>query len=278
MTVFNRLGYNFQSERFGDASLLSDGAKNTLGLIANNTPEFADWQKTDLAAGSIARATYFENRAAGYCTTITSSAQSIYASANLVQNFSLMTAATALITGSVAFKSHTDNISGVSAVTNANVPSYDTASSIGQQTMMTLTKNDGEQSNTIPILGAFTSLFIQDILSSNASVLSGHGTGYAASIQTIVGVDANGNPTTTFTTTFTPTQTGDIESYVISTTSVLNTRRTHDWTFWQNSIQVAKDNGFLSQFTRMGGTNTYLVNNVCGTASLKAKIASANTA
>ena len=59
MTVFNRLGYNFQSERFGDASLLSDGAKNTLGLIANNTPEFADWQKTDFAAGSIARATYF---------------------------------------------------------------------------------------------------------------------------------------------------------------------------------------------------------------------------
>jgi len=278
MSVFNRLGLNFPTQRFGDAAKLSDGAKNTLNLISDNTPKLDTWQKTDLAAGPVNRTTYFQNRAAGYCTTITVSAQSIYASANLVKNYSLMSAATGLITASSAFKSHTDNLSGVVVVTNANVPSYDTASSIGQQSMMTLTRTDGEQSDTTPILGAFTSLFIQDILAANATVLSGQGTGYAASIVTTENTDSNGNVTIEYSTTYTPTQTTDIESYVISTTSVLDTRRTHDWTFWQNSIQVAKDLGFLSQFNNMGGTNTYLVNNVCGTDSLKAKLASANTA
>ena len=59
---------------------------------------------------------------------------------------------------------------------------------------------------------------------------------------------------------------------------IMTTRRNHDFTFYQNSLQVTKDAGFLQQFNSMGGTNTYLVENVIGTDSLKAKLASANTA
>jgi len=278
MTVYDRLGYNFPTAQFGSASALSDGAKNTLGVIANNTPTIPAWQKTDLAAGPITRTNYFYNRAATYCDTIKTSADSIKESANLAGNASLVASAAALSTSVSAFKSHTNNISGVSIVTSANTPSYDSASAIGQQSMMTLTRTDGQQTDTTPILGSFTSLFIQDTLSSNAGVLSGQSSGFSSSITVISGVDGNGNPTTTFTTSYSGAQMSDIQSYVISTTSVLDTRRTHDFTFYNNSVQVAKDNGFLSQFTSMGGTNTYLINNVCGTDSLKAKIASANTA
>ena len=66
MTVYDRLGYNFPTSQFDSASTLSDGAKNTLGVIANNTPTIPTWQKTDLAAGSITRTDYFYNLVSGF--------------------------------------------------------------------------------------------------------------------------------------------------------------------------------------------------------------------
>ena len=48
MPVFDRLNYNFDSGRFGEASTLTSGASNTLNLIAETTPTFKDWQIKDI--------------------------------------------------------------------------------------------------------------------------------------------------------------------------------------------------------------------------------------
>lgn len=273
MTVYSRLGYNFDTKRFGGAATLGDGAKNTLNLIADNTPPMTDWQKTDLAAGPITRTNYFQNPMAGYCTTILASAQNMYESGNTTGDSAVMSAATALIISVNAFKKHTDNISGVTVVTSPGFPSYDTASSVGQMSMQTLTKTGETQTDTTPILGSFTSLFIGDLLSGNSAILTQYTSDYNASIScTTTGTGTNVDPyITTCTSNIDATP---MITYTGSVKDIMDTRRTHDVNFYNNSIQIAQDNAFLQQFNTMGNTNTYLINNVVGTASLKAKLAS----
>jgi hypothetical protein len=124
--------------------------------------------------------------------------------------------------------------------------------------MMILTKTDGPQQNTDAILGSFTSLFIQDILDSNTVQL----TSYA--------------PLINVSTSNTDPIINTVAAYCNTTSSILNTRRLNDWTFYQNSLQVMKDTAFLQQFNAMGGTQTYLVKNLIGTPTLVNNL-SANT-
>lgn len=258
-TVYSRLNLNFDTTRFGDAHNISSGASNTLNTIAVNTPAVPTWAITDLAAGSISRSSYFQNPTTSNIQSMLVYAANIVSSALTTNNFTVSAAANNLIIELNAFQSHTDNISGVATVTDTTVPGYDTASAIGQQTLMILSKTDGSSStsNTDPILGSFTSLFIPDILQANTNQLNIYKNEmYANSLGTIIS----------------PTELQKIANYANSTTLVLNTRRTSDWTFFQNSFQVVKDYGFLQQFGNMGGTNTYLVNNVIGTPSLVTKI------
>jgi len=277
-SVFNRLGYNFDTDRFGSAATISTGAQNTLSLIADSSPKFKDWQIEDLSAGAIDRTNYFKNPTASNCASILVNTNNIIANANLISLQTMTDAGNALVLVVNSFKSHTDNISGVVTVTNPSFPSYDTASGFGQQNMMNLTKTDGTQSNTTPILGSFTSLFIPDILKANDAQILYYSVELSGSITANTQTDGNGNTTVTYSSNLSPAELTAIENYLTSTGTIMTTRRNHDVTFYQNSIQVTKDAGFLQQFNSMGGTNTYLVQNVIGTDNLKTKLASANTA
>lgn len=275
-SVYDRLQYNFDTIRFGGATTLASNGANTLHLVANNTPGFKDWQKTDLAAGTSSnRANYFYNRAAPYAISMANSASSIIASAALVHDTSVSSSGSNLQVKVNSFKSHTDNISGVSIVTAA-VPSYDNLSGLGQQNMLLLTKTDGTPANTVPIVGGFSSLFIQDVIAANAAALSVYAGEYAASIVCVT--TGTGTPEDPYVTTCTSDYpTGPMISYMNSTATTLNNRVAADFAFFNNSLALAKESAFLQQFNSMGTTNTYLINNVVGTTSLKTKLASANT-
>lgn len=281
-TVFDRFGYNFDSSKFGDASTLSPMAANTLNLIANNTPKYADWQITDLENGSPTRTDYFKNPTDANTSSMLISTGSIKNTANTIMSANTanvigggyttgnvfvtdaqISAAAALFTASSNliielndFKRHTDNISGVTVVNSTDFPSYETAAGIGQMNMMTLTKTDGTPQDTVPILGSFTSLFIKDELTQYDNDLITYNSQFTV------------NSNATFIQTIT--------DYINPITSNLSTRRNQDWTFFRNSMQVMKDIGFLQQFTNMGGTQSYLVKNLIGTDSLVSKL-SANT-
>jgi hypothetical protein len=141
---------------------------------------------------------------------------------------------------------------------------------MGQLNMMTLAKTDGV-TDTSPILGSFTSLFIGDILTANTIKLTYYANEYANSITMTTDPDT-GN--TSYSSNLPNSEIIIIQNYVTSTTNVLYNQRTQDWTFYQNSIQVSQDMNFLQQFNNMGGTMTYLVDNVVGTPSLVSKLAS----
>lgn len=271
MTIYDRLSLNFDTNRFGSAQTLSQSASNTLNLIATTTP-LTEWQKTDLDSGPVVRSNYFQNPTALNVASMLISSNTLSVSANSANDNVTVALVATLVIELNNFKSHTDNISGLTISTSQGIPSLGSAQSIGQLNMMTLAKTDGV-TNTAPILGSFTSLFISDILQANTVQLQYYANEYANSIITTTDMES-GNTTTS--SNLSPTEITKIQNYVISTTNVLYNQRMQDWTFYQNSLQVSNDVSFLQQFNNMGGTMSYLVNNVVGTPSLVTKLASNN--
>ena len=262
MTIYSRLGLNFDTTRFGSAQTLAPSASNTLNLIANTAP-LKPWQTTDLSAGPVVRTNYFQNPTVGNVASMLISSNSLYYSANSANDSVTQALASSLTIELNNFKSHTDNISGVTVSNSQGIPSLNSAQNIGQLNMMTLSKTDGV-SNTAPILGSFTSLFIPDILTANTIKLTYYANEYANS----VGANISGY----ITSNLAPSEITNIQNYLLSTTNVLYNQRMQDWTFYQNSIQVSQDASFLQSFNNMGGTMSYLVNNLVGTPSLVSKI------
>jgi hypothetical protein len=228
--------------------------------MSNTQGMMPQWQQSDLSSGPAVRTNYFQNPTTNLLTTIANATTTLYNSANSAGDLITSATAESLILEIANFQSHTDNISGVAVVSNTYFPSLQSAGNMGQLNMMTLSRSDGV-SNTAPILGAFTSLFIQDELQANANTILIYSQQYANSL--------NYNSTSgTFTSNLSNSQITIIESYVSNTQVLLSSRRNNDWNFYQNSVQLSKDVGFMSQFNNMGGTMTYLVNNLVGTPRL----------
>lgn len=263
--IANRLSYSFDTNRFGGATKMVNGAANTLNLIANSTPQLNSWQKEDLGAGPIVRTNYFQNPVASLINSMIASVTTLHTDSTNTADGVLSGAAQSALIELNAFKSHTDNISGVTVVTAGDVPSFDSASSIGQMNMMTLTSTEGVPKDTTAMLGAFTSLFITDIITQHNSTIGPLSTAYNSSITANTQADP-----VTYTSDYGSTD--GIVTNLGQLQSDLYTSRMRDWTFYRNSLQVAKDQAFLQQFNNMGGTSSYLVKNVVGTASLKAKL------
>jgi hypothetical protein len=277
MTVFNRLGFNFDTTRFGSAHTLSTGAANSVSLISNTIPAMADWQKSDLANGAIVVTDYFKNPTTTYVNSMLSSAAIISSNALTINAFSLAASANSLIIELGKFVSHTDNIAGVTTVFASDVPSYSVSSATGQMSLITLNMCGEQQPNTDVMLGSFTSLFIQDILTANADQILSYSIQLKNSISANVTDDGLGGTTITYSSNLASNVVNSIGYYCNTTSAILNTRRMHDWTFHRNIQQVMQDNGFLQGFSNLGGTQKYLIKNVIGTTSLVDKLTSANT-
>lgn len=276
MGIYTRLGLNFPTEKFGKAETLTSGAANTINLITINTPKLTDWQIEDVQTGSPARSTYFKNPYTSNLASMNVSISSIKVSANSANLSNVFTAANNFTLAIGSFHFHTNNVSGLNVVTDPSCPSYDTASGFGQMNMMNLTKTDGPQSNTSSILGSFTSLFITDEIQANTNQFIYYDSELANSLVILVGDDGLGNVTTNISSNLSSAEITNIVNYINSTTNQLNTRTSHDKTFYQNTLQVTSDIAFIQQFNNIGNTQKFLLNNVIGTPYLVNNLA--NTA
>lgn len=275
MTIFNRYQLNFDTSRFGDADNLSPNASNTINLIASSSGTIYPWQANCIASGPIVRSDYLQNPTTINTNSMLVSVANIAINSLAVSNANAQFAtvfanANNLIISLNSFQSHTDNISGLNIVTSPDVPSYDYSFNTGQISLINLAKFNEPQPNTDIILGSFTSLFIPDILKANDEQLQIFNTQLSNSIVT--GTDEYGN--TYYYSTLTGSQIANLENYISSTTTVLNTRRTQDWNFHQNSMQILEDEAFIQQFSNLGGTQSYLLNNIIGTPNLVANLTS----
>jgi hypothetical protein len=269
-SVFARLNYSFDDKKFGDSIYLTDQAKKFLELAP---PDVTEWQQNDIADDVVSRSRYYVNPTADVCSTLLANASIIFESANSdpANTFTQTGAGNAamelanttalFITEIIAFKSHTDNISGLTIATSnsTTIPQFDSVVSIGQQ-LLTLTNTTDGISNSTPMLGSLTSLFIGDDLANNNLII--HTDRLAMDAANVGGISS-----------LTANQINLIITHVQTANTLVSTRRYHDWNFYEKSYQILSDYYFVKKFTNMGNTSTYLVNNLIGTDLIKTNIA-----
>lgn len=264
-TVFSRLGFSFNTASFGDAHTISAGASKTLNL---SPLRVTTWQKEDLANNVVSKSRYFKNPHANICNTIITNINSIYTLMNdadpantypLILDSSiqdLKDQANSYIIEISAFKSHTDNVSGLTTPTSSSmtIPTYDLACSYGSQLLRITNTTDGI-TNTSPILGSMTSLFI-------GTQLSQHSSNLANDIILINSTDTG--PSYNITSS----QVQAIKSHMANGALLMSTRRLHDWNFYNTAVSIVTSYNTLSSFDSLTSTQEYLVKNFIGTDTL----------
>lgn len=277
--VFARLGFNYT-----DANNIVQLSNNVIEYL-NTVPQLLEtWQMEDLANNAVNG--YFQNPVSNVAnSTIVVSQQlmsetfnvngstpgastlinNIYAKANNIQK----TNGTADL-----FIEHTNKISGVTPLGTVEeddlYPYYITAMSSGQGVMYLTNQTDGIQNNA-PIMGSFTSLFIDANLSSLVITAQTYPQIIANSINiTIGGVFPNTYPILTSNLSESTLQT--MYDTVNTIDSVMTTRTNHDINFFRNANTILEEMDSLRIFTGAGETAEKLLTEFIGTPKLLSRI------
>jgi alpha-tubulin suppressor-like RCC1 family protein len=188
MGVFDRLGFNYDSTKFGSGNDLTDGQK----LYLNGQTQLKTWQIDDLANSSVSG--YFQNPHTANLATLSTLATNIMvyantANANIVFSDTttsnvaniLFAAANTLYNEIPTFSAHVDRISGVTtSSTKSTVSDYSIAMAVGRQILSITNQTDSIQNNT-PILGNFTSLTIGPDIANSVTTLTNDLNGFTSS-------------------------------------------------------------------------------------------------
>lgn len=280
-SIFGRLNFNFDESKFGDSIYLTDETKNFL----NTAPvELTQWQLNDIANGNVQLTDYYKNPVINVSNYLKSNAENLNVSLlsieffdNVVDTSNLFSGLANLIVEIENFNSHTNNVSGVSAATSTtnengtdavNYPDYDSAVNLGQQLLLLVNASDGVQNST-PLLGSMTSLFIEDELISNTATLVNDVITVSNSLR-LQGVDNN------VYSNLTSTQVNTIINHVSTANTLIAGRREHDWYFYRTGLEILDDYFKVEKLTRLGNTQTYLVNNLIGTDKYKTNLSANN--
>jgi hypothetical protein len=264
-SVFDRLGYNFDSNNFEGAEKLSEGALNTLEQRKNT---LTTWQYDQVARGDTAKTNYFRNPTANLYISLRNTANNLSRLASNLSLSNVAISANGFVLELDRFKSHTDNISGVLETTgrviNPDIPQYDTAINSAEQTVTLLYSADGV-ANAVAALGSFTSFFINAQLTANSTILAAD---YISLNNSIV---VSGLPATQ-SSNLGGLALETINSHIAIANTMIAARRNHDWNFYQKSRAISSDMGRVSQFNSMGKMKTELVLNKIGTDALIANL------
>jgi len=277
--VFTRLSFNFDPARFGASNYLPN---TTINFLDHKPVNMKDWQKTALANGSVIKSEYYRDPTINVVTSLLSNANTYLIGLNTITSFDggatgqqLVNVASQLVNNTIVmFKKHTSNISGLTTATpvfgasaTSEFPDYDTATGIGQELLLILNTTD-QLANAVPLLGNFTSLFINDDISANTlNIVSD-----IITVQNSLYLDANSNVCCNLSTGALTT----LVSRAESANNLLSSRRTHDVNFYRNSLSIISDYRKIDRLGRVGNTQNYLITNYIGTDNYIEKL-QANT-
>ena len=263
MGVFNRLGYTFDSTKFGSGNSFTAGQAQLL----NSSPSIKAWQADDLV--NVAVTGYYQNPHSANLTLLTTLVNSLASNSNtsiITFNYASSSAnnlkanANTLLTEITSFTDHTNRISGVTASSNvAALPDYQSAMTIGRQVLTITNQIDGVQNNT-PLLGNFTSLAIGGDIANTITLL----TSDLVTLNTSISLGVSNISSATMNT---------IVADVQAVYNLLNARRTGDTNFYLNSLYLVNDYNKVSQFNNVGVNSNYLINTLnIGTDKLKTNL------
>ena len=252
--IYGTLGYNF-SDPNGDIMNLS---ADTISHM-NSMPAFitANQAQAIVSSGNgpINTSNFYQNPVSTAVQNIWNSANAfiLIATPTWDSGNSLINTATSLATTANAFIWHTNRLSNLVTFDGTDTvnPYYTQAMSIGKIAIYITNQSDGI-TNTSPVLGSFTSLFIGPQLNSNSSILSSDYVTYSAAI---------------IANTATSTQIQKVTDDMNTATSLMSTRKSADVTFYTNLKNMVQNYNASRQFQSLGESQTYLVTNFIGTAN-----------
>jgi hypothetical protein len=227
------------------------------------------WQAQDIANNSANG--YFQNPVVSYVQSIWNTANSIISITSLVEqlNSSIYVTATSLKATSNNFMNHTNRLSNITPYNGQDTvnPYYDTALSTGRSVLYITNQTDAII-NTSPILGSFSSILIGPQISANANTISP----YVATINTSIFITTDPGGNTIYSSNLTNTQITNINSGLANVNTYLSGRQSADVTFYGNLQTLLNNYNTLKQFSNMGDTQSYLLNNFIGTPKLVSRI------
>lgn len=266
MSVYGRLGYNFNTTLFNGADQLTPGVIN---LLNNNDINLNQWQINDLANNNVGG--YYQNPHNNNLANISIYLNGLYTIANTANivftnapdtSNTLLSALTSISSSIISFTIHTNNLSGVTNSSNtALYPDLNSGLSVGRQMLNITNKTDSIQNNT-PILGNFTSLYIGNNLTSLSVSLSNDYLTLNNSISLV-----SGNATSNISNSAMNLIVNDVQTLQ----SLMDTQRNNDCTFYQNSLSVLHDYQTISQFSHLGATQNSLIS-LIGTSKLHSEL------
>ncbi len=300
--LYQILQYNFDDPN----DSVKDFSTGAIAHLDSIPTMIEDWQSQDIANNSVNG--YLKNPVSNVTANISSSSNNIInvldtgTSSNAVGVFyvttdvlgttpaisnvfqDIITVSGSLITqnsnANTSFKSHTDRVSGLTNYTDylgdpaaLLKPFYNTAMGYGKVAVYILYQTDGI-SNSSVVLGSFTSLLIKPQLEASYNLI----TTYANTINSSITVTSSG--TGLSNSPFTTTRTSNLSLLVVTamynelanTNTLMDTRRTHDETYYTNLKTLVTDYNTVRQFSQMGETQLDLVNNHIGTDKLLSRI------
>lgn len=265
MSVSSRVPVNFDTDKFGDIITITEANRKYLNL---NITSVATWQKDDLANNSVSRDDYFFNPVSANVGSMSANVISIIAIVNNdpsnvfptipTEIAGLSAAANGLFNEITCFTEHTNRMSGLTAansISNVFYPDQSMVISTTTSAFNIVAGSDGVTDKSI-VMGAFTSLFINDEISSNARIL---GSDYANIVSSIVGVVSTMNA-------------GDITAinvHINTANTLLNQRRTADHNHYLACKSLQSDYSFLNSIKNTVSAGQSLMVNLTGTQKLK---------
>ena len=268
-SIYNRLGYNFDTTKFGDDVNLAPGANNFLN---NSSINLSQWQVDDIATSTATG--YYQNPYSSVLSNITIVLNGMATNCNTslitfnaapTQANTLYSSIINALTAVSDFTTHTNYISGVERSANTVLyPDLNTALSIGRQ-VLSLTNKADQTQNNVPVLGSFTSLYIRDDVDSrsNAIIIDSRTLGNSLYVE-------DGNTYSNISISSINTIITDVNSLQ----TLLATRRNGDINFYQNSLAIVRDYQTVLTFSSVGDTQNSLLQ-IVGTTKLKDDLATA---
>ena len=277
MSIMNRLNYNFDTTKFNGSDELSANSKI---VIAYMPKTLKTWQKQILANGAIQNSDYYRDPTVNVVASLQTQVNSMFSIINSISSWDY-NSTTAIATQSLYdtfntstityFKKHTSNISGLTSSFVREAPDRGRIMGIGNSLIMVLSETETTNANALPILGCMTSLFINDEITSNTSII-------ANDIITLQNSLRSTSDPDTFVTTVSSNLSSNgvtlLYNNALKANNLLWDRRKHDCDFHYESSNVISDFQTVRSLGMVGNTQTYLINNLIGTDLYKEKLIS----
>lgn len=289
-SVFGRLGYDFTPSN-PEILILSPAALKHL----NSMPKFLrDWQAEDMRNGTVSN--YYKNPLENITISIINNLEAIrnaipthivypdsetgagrygrfgleaYTAVDVPALEPIYESANVTIAEAKTFIEHTARLSNTVEIKPeaAELPHYDPAIAVGKQVLYIVNQTDHIE-NTAPILGSFTSLFVEPELTVYNNTITPYPSLIANSITSSTDGEGNSIKTSNLASSVITTMTDTLNGLKV----FIEKRRKHDENYFKKAQVIVQEYNKLKRINTGGETQEKLIDGYIGSDSLKTKL------